>query len=563
MSIRTRIASAMLATAAVFCVAPLASGQEKLAPIGTQATLTDGTQPVLVVTLGSVSKLMADVNYITGVAGQPQAGGMFQMFAGMFTQGMNMNLPIGVIVPMVNGAPEPIVTIPTDDIRTVLKRLEAQTGPVDELDDGTLVITVNQNTVYVRQLGAWAVAARNRDVIALAPSDPTTLFSGMGNDYDLAVRLQVQQIPTEIRDMLIAQMRQGFEGAMRQQNPDEAAAREMAEQSIQQIEQIVREADELNFGWNIDQNARELVFDVAFTAVPGSNMAAIYSGQKIIPSAFASVVRDDAAAYFHGATAINPEGVAQYRGSIDSSMTMIRNAIANENNLSDDELAEIDSVLGRLGDLIGDTLAEGKSDSGMVLLADENQFRLAFGMFLADGNKAAQLVKDLSAKVPAGNPDAPRFKFDLGKYNGVQMHVVEADVPASEDEVRKVFGDMLQVHLGTGDKSLYLALGRDSEALLKELIDSGATAGMGPSVFSMKVKLLPILQFAQSVEMNDEVAAVIDSLSEAGDQGVLNITGDSIPNGSKSRVSIGEGLIRAIGAAAAAAQPGRGAPAPF
>ncbi|MDB4770967.1 hypothetical protein OAG60_02720, partial [bacterium] len=126
-------------------------------------------EPVLVMTLGSVNKLTQDINYVTGVAGQAQAGGMFGLLAGTFTQGLDMTRPIGMVVPMVNGMPQPLALLPTNDIKTVLKRLEAQTGPYDEEKDGTLRIIVGANVIHIQQKGDWAVMGTAKDVLALAP----------------------------------------------------------------------------------------------------------------------------------------------------------------------------------------------------------------------------------------------------------------------------------------------------------------------------------------------------------------------------------------------------------
>ena len=238
LSIRNRIMSIAFAAATFTMLLPSSLlAQEKLQKVGGSATMSDGTEPVAVITIGSISKLMQDVNYVTGIAGQPQAGGLFQVMAGTFTQGIDTSQPIGILVPMVDGLPEPIAVIPTPNVKTVLKRLEPQTGPVDELDDGTLVIAVGANTVYIRQSGEWAVAARTRDVLALAPADPTVLFTGMGNAYDLAFRVKMQQIPEDTRNMLIGQMRQGFEQAMAQ-NPGSTSP-EMAENTIDQLLSLI------------------------------------------------------------------------------------------------------------------------------------------------------------------------------------------------------------------------------------------------------------------------------------------------------------------------------------
>lgn len=555
-------AAAALLAASLFA-APLAFAQERLAPIGgASTTLADGSRPVVVLTVASLNKLMRDVNYITGVAGQPQFGGMFSMFAGAFAQGMDLDQPIVVMVPMVNGTPQPIIALPTSDIATVLKRLEAQTGPVDTLDDGTLVVTVNQTTLYVKQAGERAYAAQDRNALKLAPADPSGMIKGMGNAYDLAVRLQVQQVPAEVRDVLMDQLRQGFEQAMSQQN-DAESTREMAESSIEQLEQLVREADELKFGLNIDESARNIAIDGSFTALPGTQLAAIYGGQNPIPSSFASVIRNDVAAYFHSAASISPEAIDQASAGIESSMAMMKGAMASDGNLPPDAQEKIEAYVGRLTEIVSASLAEGKSDVGGMLVANSEKLQFVMGAFVADGNEVAKLAKDLATEIP-DDPRAPRFMFDIGKSGNVTMHMIEADVPPQADEARAVFGEKLQIHIGTGPQSLYLAVGKGSEAVLKKFIASGATNDDGRRPLGQfKMSLLPILEFARSVESNAGIDAVINAVSGSPGGGQVDVVSNTIDNGASTKIKIGEGLIKAIGAAVAAGQQRQQGGQPF
>ncbi len=549
--VRHRLAVAALAVASMFSFSPSSLLAQEKAPDAVAAA----TEPVVVVTLGSVSKLMQDVNYLTSVVGQPQAGGIFAMMAGTFTQGIDTTQPIGILVPLVDGMPQPMAIVPTADVKTVLKRLEAQTGPADELDDGTLVIALGASTVFIKQSGNWAVLAPNRDMLSLAPTDPNSLFEGIGNNYDLAVRLKMQKIPPHIREMLTAQIRQGFEQAMSQQGGEDAeSARRMAESSLEQLDQLINDTDELKFGFNVDQSGQKVVIDTMFTAVPGSKLASIYGAQRAIPSQFSSVIRPDAAAFYHGATSISPEAVEQSRTSVSNSLQAIRNALKTDGNLSEEQQQEISIMIDRIGELAVDSVAEGRADMGALLLTDEDDFRFVLGAFVADGNRAAQIVKDLATKVQ-GKPNAPRFSFDQSNYKGVTMHVVEADVPEKEDEARRIFGETLRVHIGTGAKSIYLAVGNDSESLMKELIDAGGTdSGAARPVGQFRVTLMPILQYAQSIESNDTLAAMIDALSRSPDTGELTVVQESITNGQELTVKVGEGLLQAIGAAARQAQ---------
>ena len=558
-SMRRRISMAAIMMATLLASVPVSSLAQQDSQGGTGESqngsgaasgAAQATEPVLVVTLGSVNKLLQDLDYVTAAVGRPDAGGMVKMMAGMFTQGIDPTQPIGLIVPLVNGSPEPIVMLPTADVKSVLKRLEAQTGPVDELDDGTLAVIVNGTGIFIRQVGNWAVLARNRDALALAPADPSTLFAGMGNQYDLAVRLQMQQVPAGVRNLLISQIRQGFEQAMAQQNNGDAAeGRKVAENTIQQLEQFIQETDELKFGINIDQAAKLIAMDFSFTAVPGSELAAMYAGQKAIPSRFASVIRPDAAGFYHAAASVSPELAKQSKASIDNSLAMIRSALANESDLTPEQQADINALVDRIANLIVDTFSEGKVDMGALLLNQQNNLQFVAGAFVADGNEVAQILRDVAEKAK-GETDAPRFTFDRGTYKDVTMHLVEVDIPADQEQARQIFGETLQVHIGTAPKAVYFALGSSSMPLLKQLIDSGASdAGASRPLAQMQTRMLPILQYVQSVQNNDTVAAMIDALARAPDPGEITIVGESIPNGQKTRMTVAEGVLQAIGAA--------------
>lgn len=549
--------TALALITAFFLAGPYSNGRaqekktDRAAP-GSGANISD---PVVVVTLASINKLMQDVNYITSVVGQPQAGGMFSMLAGGFTQGIDMNSPIGILVPLVNGLPEPIAMVPTADVKVVLKRLEAQIGPADELEDGSLAISIGASVVYVRQSGNWAVLARNREVLAAAPADPSPLFQGLGNNYDIAFRLKMQLVPPATREMLVDQIRQGFEGAMRNQQGADEGNREVAEASIKQIEKLVQETDELMFGWNIEQAQRQTVIDASFTALPGTDLAEMHAGHHSIPSRFASVLKENAAMYYHVATSTSPKLVEQTRTSMATTLSAIKNALSRESNLSPEQAADVQDLIDRISELAISSISEGKSDIGGLLLAEANKMQFVFGVFVSDGDKAATIVNDVARKLEK-DANAPKFKFNTATYKDVAMHEMRVAIPPKADEARKIFGETAVLHIGTAPKAVYLAIGKDVDALLKQFIDSGATdnGAAGRPIGQMRVQLLPILEYIQSIEANDGVGAMLDALSRAPDQGLITVVQDSIPNGQKSQIVIAEGMLQAIGAAARNAQ---------
>lgn len=548
--------AALVATTMLVATPITASAQEKPQPAAdgeAQAT----TDPVLVVTLGSIDKLMKDVNYISGVIGQEQAGGMFSMMAATFTQGIDMTQPIGVLVPLVDGIPQPVGMIPTKDAKGVLKRLEAQTGPADELDDGTMVIAIGANTIYVKQQGDWAVVAADREHLKVAPLDPTPLFEGLGNKYVIAARVRPQLVPQDMRDMLIGLMRQGFDQAMASQEEAGAESVEnLAENSFKQIELLINETEELSLGINVDSAGQQVVVDLVYTAKEGSSLAELYSDQKAVPSQFASVLRDDAIAYAHMATSIGPKAIDQTKSTVKMLLKAADDMISQQESLSYDVQSEISAYLERIAGLVVDSISEGRLDFGAVLVPVEDSVGFVAGAFVSDGSELAKIVKEIAGKVE-NEAGAPTFQFDVETHNGVNIHVIEADIPESVEEARKVFGDTLTVYLGTGEKSVYMSVGKDAQKLMKDLIDSGANDNPGDRpIGQAHVKVLPILKLANGISANDTLATMIDAMSGSDDPGVVNITSKAIPNGQEGQITLSEGLIKAIAAAVMSGQQG-------
>ena len=523
----------------------------------TPITIADADAPALVVKIDALNELTADVNYLTAMVGRPDAGGMFSMMAGAMLQGVDPTRPIIVAVSLIDGRPMPMAVLPTSDVRSILRRLEAQVGAVEELEDGTMVIAVGVNTVYIRQFDGFAVLAQTADVLDKAPKDPSTLIAGMEEGM-LTVRAKVQQVPQEMRQMLIDQIRQGFEQASAQAGNDGEQAMEAARTQLESLESVINETDEFGLRIDIDQQDAVVRFASKFTAVEGSELAGVYGGYQKADTKFGSVVRDDAAAYYHSSATVPPEAVEQLEKQMASSKMQIGAAMDQlKDQVGEQDAEAIRGLAETVMDQITATMKDGAFDIGMVVLADETQGRMALGTAVADGAEIARAVQEFAAGLE-DKPDRPEFAFNTGTYNGVTLHEVRFQTKPGDDELRKIFGDTPTLHLGTADKYIYAAAGRDSMALMKELVDAPVGPAPNPDKLGVfKGRLLPMLEFARSIESSDQLVAMIDELLRAPDPGVITFQGEVIRNGTAGEFTISEGVLKALGAAAASAQPQR------
>lgn len=529
------------------------------APVSALAQEEAANEPVVVVSITNFNRLMNDINYVATAIGQSQASGMVQGMAGLYTNGLDKTRPIVVAFPVLDGVPAPLGAIPTTDVKLLLRAVEGVVGPPDDLGDGTLAIAAGPNIIFIRQQEDWAYVTANQELLKSLPADPVAWLHGMGDDYDIGVRVNVRALSPAQRMEALEAMRQGFEGAMAMQPEEQAAQiREMGEQSLKQLETVINETELLQFGFAIQPDQQRLMMEIVSTAAAGTDLAKASEDQRAIPSKFAAVIQPEVAGYFHGATSISDLGIEQAKLSLEQSTASVRTALEQVENLSEEDRAELENFFDKLIQIGIDTIAEGKTDAGGMFTLENQELNAVAGFFVSDGNKVAALAKELAAKIEekTGGSANLRFSFDAAEYSGVTMHYIDTDVPASEEEAQMIFGETLRLTIGTGEDVVYLGLGKQSEALLKGLIDSSSedTVPADRPYNQATLNLLPILEFAQSIAPSEPVAAMIDGIVPFSEVDSLGIRMEAIERGSVVKFTLGEGVLRAVGGVLSAQQ---------
>jgi hypothetical protein len=139
---------------------------------------------------------------------------------------------------------------------------------------------------------------------------------------------------------------------------------------------------------------------------------------------------------------------------------------------------------------------------------------------------------------------------------------VSVKLPESEDDAKKVFGDTVDVYFGAGKDSAFAALGKDSLALAKSVIDkSAAEPNKATLPFQLSVALSPIVNFAASVHNEPGLMAFAGALQSSQGKDHITMNAKPIPNGITYRVNVEEGILQAVGDVSKAKMMG-GAPGP-
>jgi hypothetical protein len=517
----------------------------------TRPAVAQDLKPVAVVAVASVEEMMADIGYLTTAAGVEDAGRTARFFAGAFTNGMDKKRPAGMYVVPKDGDFHAVAFVPVADLKQLLSIHKEYIGEPRDAGDGILEIGMDKSA-FVKEQAGWAFVAESADHLADLPKDPAALITGLAKDYNIAGKVLVQNVPQELRQTALDEIKFGLERALENQqqgNVDRAQLEATTKQSLKQIEQLFNEADELTIGWAVDAAAKRTHIDVIITAKEGTDLAKQMALNVESKSAFGGMLLPEAAASVNFSAKLSEADIAQVSAAFTTVRAQVAAKIDDDPNLKAEQRAVAKEVVQKMLDVFEETAKSGKLDGGAALVLEAKSLSFVLGGYVADGPKFEKSVKDV-LELAKNEPDVPKVQFNAGKIGDVTLHKAAIPVPATEAEARDLLGEKLDVILGIGPKSVYLAAGKGGESLLKKVMDqSVASADKSVPPMQINVALLPILKFSASMDPNNPILpGLIASLEKTGNDKVV-LTSKGIERGSHARLEVQEGILRLIGEA--------------
>jgi hypothetical protein len=538
-----------LATAALLCLSPLA------------AAVAQELKPVAVVSIASVKETLNDIGYVTRVAGMPDQGDAIRFLASAYVSGIDRERSIGLYFVPQGGEFRAVAFVPMEDKRLaeILERYRESIGEAKDAGDGVQQLGRGR-TVFVKEQAGWAFFAERKEFLSGLPADPATLLGDLPKNYNVAVKLFVQNIPPELRRTGIDELKLGIERfldspAAQKNNIDRDQAQQLSKMYVGNLEKLLTEGEELMIGIGINETAKNIVLDLGGSALANTSLARTMALQADAKTNFAGFALPDAAVTMSLASKTTPEDIAQVRQALQAYRTQIAKQIDDSPDIPANKREAIKGLLGPLFDVIGKTIESGRLDGGATVLLLPKSLSFAFGGSVVDGPAVEKLliqVADLAKDVP----NAPKLQLNVGTIGEMKLNRLTAAIPEHSPEARDILGEKLDIIIGIGPKSVIVSGGRNAEGLLKSVLDKSAQEkekAIPP--FQLAVGLLPILRFSQSIDDNPIVKRMIASLEQGGSDHI-NITSQVTPRSSTTRIEIQEGIIRAGGEAAKSAGAG-------
>jgi hypothetical protein len=515
-------------------------------------------KPVLVVSVSGVNALISEAGFLSRLTGMGDMGPLITMMATPYTQGLDRERPIGIVVNAEEDAFDPLGFVPITDLDQLLKVLPPQAGSVKKLDGGLLQLE-GRAPIFIREKNGWAFLGQTPESLANPPLDPLSLLQGLDKEYKLAVRLVAPNIPPAYRQMMMSAIEQGMQARVtgNQNDPEFQLQQEMMRNQFKQLESLIEETEQMTLGWNTDQTKKTIYFDGTLQARPSTKLAqrmGMLNGSK---TSFAGLLQGTEAAVMGNlASRLHPDDVEQQVRMFDSLRAAAVKALENSGELPPDRQEKAKQIVVGLVDVAKQTLRAGQLDGVLAIALDSGPIQTLTAGRLAGGRQLESLLKEAKELVK-DMPDLPDIQFDVARIGDVGLHTLRVQVPEEQD-ARRLFGTELELAVGLSEDHAYTAIGPGAIDRLRLAIGTTQAAEPTPiDPFSLTVRLGRIARFVASMRNEPQVQAMEKALRGVTSD-AIRVTGTPVANGERIRLEIEEGILRAI----AAARMGNAAPAP-
>jgi hypothetical protein len=323
----------------------------------------------------------------------------------------------------------------------------------------------------------------------------------------------------------------------------------LGRQSIENLNQFMEDTDEVTIGWGVNKEDGKTYLDFSLTALEGTKLAEQVAASTSAKSNFTGFLLPDAAATLHFSSSIAGQEKMQMLEMLKVLRTSAGEELDNDTDIPNDQLRKLaKEVIDSLVDVLDATIDTGTVNGGAAVVLNPESVQFVAGGFVADGNAVEMELKKLVqlAKEADAGAELESVNFNASKHRDVNLHTFSVPIPEDEQDARRMLGDRLNVVVGTGPQSAYVAFGKNCTELLKKVIDASAQETAAPPM-AFTISVGKILEFATTLEADPIVAAMAESLKDAAGKDKVSITAKGFDRGIRYRFQIGEAVLGLIG----------------
>lgn len=517
--------------------------------------------PFAVVNAASVDRMLTEVQYVFDVAERPE---LMEMIDGLLANiknldGVDRSRPFGALFYLDAGLPPtpfPVMYIPVEDEQTLIdtltfgdnrwKKSGTDETRYDQISRPNLHLKFAHGYAFVCQRGDW--------VLEEELPEPVSYNEVLSSRYDLAAALRIGSVPQGIRQVFVGFLRASSEAELQQRDDEPLAAYRMRRangmQTLQFIEKLLTEGDQVILGLDASLDARSAVLELSIEAQPNSEFAEYLTDVSGTRSMFHALADDSQPVTFSVASKLNSWDQEAYR----EYLSVARDEMTRE--IEENEPTIPISALHNIFEAVDATLAEGQIDLILQFVAPEpDRFVILGAARIIGAQTAAGALRDLLTAIQA-LPDADgTIELNAATHQGMILHRLEGENASDNDH--RMFGGKPSVYLGFSDQAFWFALGNNPLPQLENAIDlvrESASRAAPPTGSPFRVTLR--MNRWMQLPANDRGGRGPSTPRELAEQAfafedddALRIDVRPTEHGARIRLNFDEGFLRFLGMA--------------
>ncbi|OHB71036.1 MAG: hypothetical protein A2V70_15130 [Planctomycetes bacterium RBG_13_63_9] len=524
------------------------------------------SKPVAVVSLFGYDEMAADVRFLGELTGEVDLLGRSEAILNFLTQGkglagLDKTRPSGAAVYADGDRPTGYVFLPITDLDALHDLLKPFLAGVTDVGDRVYKVEGKGpgQTIFVKEgEGGWLFASDKLEALGDLPEDPRKLLAGLDQQYDVAVRLNVSNVPEAHRQKLIARLEEDTQKQLQRrpgEGDEEYTVRKIVtEHLLRAILSGVHELEQITLGWSLDRKAELACVELSATAVEGTGAARELARLGQTKTKFGGLRLSDAVLTGNWAGTYYLGGTADLATVFDAVRSKAFDEI-DEKVDGKQRAAAAKDVVGGLMDVARGTVESGKIDGVVSVVLNPEGATLLVGKYVADGDK---MEETLGRLVEAVRDEHPGFVDRVltpfaDECEGVHLHFVSIPVPPQtpdRDKVVQLVGENLEIVVGIGRESFYLSMGKDAMKTLKEAIEKSAADGdQATAPMEVTVSLERLAKFVANMGPDRErpkAEKAAEILQQADGKDHVRLVASPIERGVKYRLELEKGVLKLI-----------------
>lgn len=519
---------------------------------------------VAVVSLSCYDKTLDNVAMIGRVSGMPELARELIVILKLVAiqQGMagpDRARPWGIVVQADGDELTGCAFIPAPDLAKLASLLEPVVGTAESIGGGVYKIPGRSRPAYVTQKDGWAFFAYDPKSLETTPPDPIGALDDLNTQYDLALRVYASNIPSKCREQLLDGLKNRVaaysQRCSREPEFVYTFRKKVVDAMAQPAATVLNDLDTATVGWALDTTARNTSVEFGVTAKENTPTSRAFASIRDLKSQFAGFRTTRATVVGNWTIQLPSIESPQVSASVDAFRLLITDNFERSGS-SSDTVQVAKQLAADVADVVVASAHDGRVDGGSAVVLKPDAVTLLAGGRVADSAKVADAVHKLVGVATQREPAVAQWiKFDAAEHKSVRFHTLSIPIPQNVKDRQRVvalIGEKLETVVGVGPQSVYVAMGREPLAALKQVIDQSATeADKKQPVAEFSFALGAAAKFIAATSRWEKLrlwaGMVGTALDSPPDRDHVRVVVAPISNGAKCRVEVEEGVLKLIG----------------